>query len=100
MGTHLYSVNTIEKLTIIKNFINGRAEDYWVGLNDIDLEDHFVSEEDGMEISVAMRNMLFYPGQPNGGRGQNCVRYDYQWYPFSDYDCAAMHRFLCELSPP
>ena len=68
---------------------------FWLGINDKRSEGSWVYDTD--ETSVTF-SIPWYPGEPNGGRGQNCLMY---WNPsqigqLSDLACKNSYLSICE----
>ena len=72
-----------------------RSANWWIGINDKRNEGSWVYDSDGTSVTFSIP---WYPGEPNGGRGQNCLMY---WNPsqigqLSDLKCAKSYLSICE----
>lgn len=71
--------------------------DYWIALNDIDKEGHFVSITTGKEAPY----LNWDKGEPNNlGGNENCahLRYMSDKYVMNDRDCTFRHEFICKAA--
>ena len=95
-GSYLVEIdNTMER-----DFLVGKCKKHdivWIGANDKKTEGSFVWETSKMTIPAD----YFAPGEPNGGRHENCVHlYGHGSLAgkLNDIHCGSLYRFLCEKS--
>ena len=67
----------------------------WIGLSDIQIEGQWEGVDPRYRRSE-YRN--WYPGEPNGGRGENCMEmYNHDWdNRWNDKSCSDGRPFACE----
>ncbi|XP_035678932.1 uncharacterized protein LOC118417473 [Branchiostoma floridae] len=82
------------KDSAINNFLKTLPSDHkWFGLSDQVTEGQFLWEDGTSLASTGFTD--WYPGEPNGGAGENCVQY---WrHSWNDRGCTDLLGFTCEV---
>ncbi|CAL1543390.1 unnamed protein product [Lymnaea stagnalis] len=97
MHSHLYSVKTEEKLNLLQTI---NAQDYWIGLNDVQLNGTLRWTEDGTEFDESLRGLLFDSGTTNNASNVgDCILYNVQSRRLSASNCSSPFKYVCEMSP-
>ena len=77
------------------NFLTDKnGEGFWIGANDIDIEDDWVWESD--ESKLLFKG--WHVGQPNGYNNQDCVAIEWLHllYRWNDRQCQSLYLYICE----
>ncbi|XP_059178900.1 uncharacterized protein LOC131958028 [Physella acuta] len=101
-GGYLVEIDSTDEFTFLGTFLNNHTEFKWVftGVNDEQIENQWVNKNAG---TVASSYFQFYPGEPNGGRGENCLSVDHSsGWSMIDLPCifkwiAFGLGFICEI---
>ncbi|KAK7124278.1 hypothetical protein R3I94_018598 [Phoxinus phoxinus] len=96
-GADLVTITSQSEQRFLVSKIN---ETRWIGLNDLDTEDHWVWVNKQTLTDTGLQFWCGNPKQPNNGRSGNCVSLgNYQdalldsWF---DDDCNSQKKFICE----
>ncbi|KAH9492289.1 hypothetical protein Btru_024591 [Bulinus truncatus] len=93
-GAHLYTMKSVEKLSYPLTY----GFTYWVGLDDIEVENVFRWADDRSILTNELRVQIFQPGQPNDYAEQDCCMLHGAGHQINDYHCNALTRYICEIS--
>ncbi|KAH9505422.1 hypothetical protein Btru_057243 [Bulinus truncatus] len=94
---HLVTPKRIEKVNILTTIALKLNKGFWVGLNDMEVEDVFRWVDDGTLLDAAYRKQIFGPGQPdNFNNSEDCVGYSLKYPPLNDGPCSSSAMFICE----
>jgi len=87
-GIHLAVIDDATELAAVESFID--VQPIWVGVNDVDIEGHFVTVTGGPATFLP-----WAPGEPNNNQGaEDCV--EILGNAFNDDACDTALPFLCE----
>jgi hypothetical protein len=94
-GGHLASIHSSAENDFLCQEVNAFSHDKcWIGLSDEAVEGDFVWTD-----ATPTDYLDWAPGEPNGGRNENCGQLD-RYYPdetWNDEPCDEALRFICEL---
>ncbi|XP_055873801.1 macrophage mannose receptor 1-like [Biomphalaria glabrata] len=93
-SSNLYTIHNLSKLTWLQRTFGNTY--FWVGLNDIDVENTFRWEDDNSVISDFLKSSTFAPGEPNNGRDGNCMIYYNYYQLLYDNTCNSNFSYVCE----
>ncbi|XP_063399102.1 perlucin-like protein [Mytilus trossulus] len=95
IGGFLATVSKEKEMRFIKSMTRVSANNVWIGATDMFAEGHWVWIEDLEQMSYT----YWYPGQPNEGKGGNClVWYNYHGFNWHDSGCHNKFMFICQRS--
>ncbi|KAH9505528.1 C-type lectin domain 4 member M [Bulinus truncatus] len=94
-GAHLYTVKSSFKMKILLLY----NTEYWVGLNDIQVEGVYRWIDDGSIISQSQMKEYFMAGEPNNANNdEDCIVYNYgNSRALNDIACSVTKKYICEL---
>ena len=96
---HLVDIDSLEESNFIMDLADGSVDRFWIGLNDLKNEDHFVRSDGN-----APRFLNWFRGEPNNHfYSEDCVevimgyssgkRFNGRW---NDLSCDTTQAFVCE----
>jgi hypothetical protein len=77
------------------NFLtDNKDEDFWIGANDIDIENDWVWESDKSKLLFSD----WHDGEPNNAKTEDCglMHWGKSQYRWSDGKCHRSHLYICE----
>ena len=78
------------------NFLTDKNdEDFWIGANDIDIEDAWIGESDKSKLLFSD----WHVGEPNNNKNdEDCgkIRWHNSLYRWNDENCQHIHLYICE----
>ena len=78
------------------NFLTDKNdEDFWIGANDIDIEDAWIWESDKSKLLFSD----WHVGEPNNNKNdEDCgkIRWHNSLYRWNDENCQHIHLYICE----
>ena len=95
--THLVVVGDQHEKSALTNQFSGNT---WVGLSDAAVEGTFawVTDEPTGGFPIVGQQPPWDAGDPDGGRGENCVRFKNS-FDFEDKRCDEANSYVCECDP-
>ena len=67
---------------------------FWIGVNDMNQENKFISESSGQEVAFTW----WSPGQPDNSNDEDCVEiWFHDNYRWNDNKCDGKNPFVCQM---
>ncbi|KAK0049903.1 CD209 antigen-like protein 2 [Biomphalaria pfeifferi] len=94
---HLYTPKTLDKFSIMTSIVIKLQKNFWIGLDDIEVENVFRWVDDGSLLYNNYRKQIFAPNQPDNHNGsEDCVAYNLKYFPLNDGPCSSALPYICE----
>ncbi|XP_055901495.1 uncharacterized protein LOC106067038 [Biomphalaria glabrata] len=94
---HLYTPKTLDKFSIMTSIVIRLQKNFWIGLDDIEVENVFRWVDDGSLLDNNYRKQIFAPNQPDNHNGsEDCVAYNLKYFPLNDGTCSSALPYICE----
>ncbi|KAH9500441.1 Low affinity immunoglobulin epsilon Fc receptor [Bulinus truncatus] len=97
LGGNLYTMKVPEKFFLALDSVKKAPDDYWIGLDDLDVEGVYRWADDNSVFNNSWN--LFAYGTPNQIGDEDCIQIRPYFEYLNDYFCQTWHPYICEIRP-